>query len=108
MSQTGRRPLVYFLAYLTFSALVSIPWISLDVYANSVEGRPGDLVARIKGLHLPVLLLAFLFVVIATLVAEGYSSLAFWALAGALTSYCFTRMLLAAYERGRMAAAEKH
>jgi hypothetical protein len=115
----------YLLAYLTFGALVgytiemlkpfvigsfviwiSVPWVSLDVYANSLEGRSDNLATRVKGLHLPWLLLGFLFVLVATLVTEGLWSLFHWLLAGASTSYCFTRMLRSAYERGRLSGRD--
>lgn len=89
------------------AAWIAIPWVSFDVYASSLEGRSDDLVARIRGISFPGSLLAVLCVFSATWLGRGYWSLVFWMLAGATMSYCFSRMLLSAYDRGRMAAGQR-
>ena len=78
----------------------------LEVYASFLERRSYERIARIREISWAGLLLAGFSVFIATSLGRGYSSLAFWMLGGAATSYCFSRMLLSAYERGRMAAGQ--
>jgi len=118
--------IAFALAYLTFGAFVgfsvktlamfmigsvpawiAIPWVSFDVYANSLEGRSQDLLARIRGISWPGSMLALYSVFFGTWLGPGYWSLAFWMLAGATVSYCFSRMLVSAYERGRMAEMQR-
>lgn len=125
--QAIRRGLVgvlisYALAYIPFGAVlgfasetlalflvstvvvwISSPWAAFDVYANVMEGKPQGRFAGVDKIHWPSMLTALWSVGFAVLLGRGYWSLAFWMLAGASTSYCLSRMLVSAYDRGRLA-----
>jgi hypothetical protein len=82
---------------------LSIPWVALDVYANSIERNPTNLEMRVRGVKLAWILAAALFLYVATWLGRTYLSLAFWMLVGATASCYFSKMLISAYERGRTA-----